>query len=280
MKKTVSFLLIAALVISLVPFSAVAGGIVLTGIESISYTPADENAYVYYENTNGDWQKDGQSNDYFNYRINFNENDVLTVNYSNDTVKQYVAVFNNGIEFVSADNEVLKSWDDVGIFNDQYNEHWYSGGTYTFYVEYLGYKAPVTASVINNPVVSISYQPRSEVVEYFEYGGNFQTDNDNNTYYRYNVISINTGDRLTVTYNDDRGTVEYVCLGSLFVVILDEHLLDYVLHLFYSTGISFELLHDLFREVGEIDTRHLLAVDRFVGRINGVEDLGFIERHL
>ena len=76
------------------------------------------------------------------------------------------------------------------------------------------------------------------------------------------------------------GTVEDVSLGGLFPVILDEHCLDDILHLLYSACIAVELLYYLLCEIGIVDARHLLALYRLIGSIDGVEDLGLIERHL
>ena len=74
--------------------------------------------------------------------------------------------------------------------------------------------------------------------------------------------------------------VQDVCLCCLFPVILDEHRLDDILHLLDCAGLAIQLLYDLFREVSEVDTRHLLAVDCLVSSVYGVEDLRLIERHL
>ena len=207
MKKLVSFLVIAALILSLLPFSVFAAD-----ISKIEYTPADENAYVFCEGENAEIRHDDELDvDYFSYIINFNVGDTLSVYYGDTTRKDYVAEFIGGeLYFVNGD-ERLRQWVDVNRYEDQYENHWQPGNEYTFYIQYAGFNAPVTAKIIENPVDSITYTPSKGVVtRYFETGGQMDTDANENEYYRYNVIERGTGDVLTVSYNDGRGDIDYV----------------------------------------------------------------------
>lgn len=223
MKKLVSFLLITALVLSFMPFSAFA--VEITGI---SYATADEDSYTFYEGENSESRFDETSgSSYYYYIINFNVGDTLTVLYSDNSQKDYVAEFIEGeLYFVNGD-ERLKQWEDVSRFENQQSEHWSVGGTYTFYVEYAGFRAPVTAEILENPVDSISYTPRDGfITRYFETGGYFDIDADAHEYYRYNVHQRSTGDILTVNYNDGRGGVDYVMTFDpqpMYVSTVDEN---------------------------------------------------------
>lgn len=199
MKKIVSFLLIAALVLSFVPFSAFA-----TEISSISYAPADENAYTFYEGQNCEYR-----NDRYYYVLNFNEGDVLTVTFSDTTEKPYTAERIDGEIYFVCGEEKLLQWEDVGRYDEQELTPW-GIGEHTFYVEYAGKRAPVTANILPNPIDSISYTPRDgAITRYFETGGHIEKDDAGEDYYWYNSIEHSSGDILTVNYNDGRGSVDY-----------------------------------------------------------------------
>ena len=64
MKKIVSFLLLAALVFSFMPLSALA--VEITGI---SYTPADENTFTFYEGEKSETRFDEAENRNYYYYV-------------------------------------------------------------------------------------------------------------------------------------------------------------------------------------------------------------------
>ena len=206
MKKIISFLLIAALVLSFVPFSAFA-----VEITSIEFTPANPDAFVFYQGQNTeDRVVESTGEHYLSYRTDFSAGDTLTVHFSDESSKDYVADWIDGeIYFVNGD-EKLKQWDDVTRFDNQENEHWLVGGEYTFYVEYSFKQAPVTARIIPSPVDSISYTSSRPIVCYSEAGGYFDIDAEGREYYHYNAFGRYSDDILTVNYSDGRGSVDYI----------------------------------------------------------------------
>ncbi|MBR5923236.1 MAG: hypothetical protein IKZ59_05520 [Clostridia bacterium] len=205
MKKIISVLLAVALIISLVPLYAFA-----ITVTSIDFTPADPNAYVFYEGQNAETRYDESTGEsYIAYNINFSQGDTLTLHYSDGSQKDYVADFIDGeIYFINGD-EKLMQWQDVTKFDNQADEHWVVGGEYTFDVVYGNFTTPVTAKIIPNPVDSISYTSSRPITCYFEAGGSSDIDAEGNDYYHYNAFVRFYNDVLTVNYNDGRGTVDY-----------------------------------------------------------------------
>ena len=201
MKKIVSFLLIAALVLSLVPFSAFAQ----KAVASISYTTEYHDLI---EDADGEWDNE---DDYFRYSCNFHVGDQLTVNYSSGESKLFTAEFIDGELYFTAENaEPIRQWDDIVTSHNQRENHWVVGGEYTYSVEYMGKQTNVAVRVVENPVNSISYTPKAGYVKrYFEAGGSFDIDEEGNEYYRYSVPERSNDDVLTVNYGDGRGTVDY-----------------------------------------------------------------------
>ncbi len=233
MKKIVSVLVILALMLSLMPLYTFA-----VSITGISYTPADENAYVYYEGEGAEdrVEPDGETH-YLSYNVNFNENDVLTVNYSDGSSKAFTAarLGDGELYFINGDQQ-LKQWEDVTRFDNQEQEHWVVGGEYTFYIVYGNFSTPLTAKILPNPVDSISYTSARPITCYFETGGNFDIDADGTDYYRYNAFTRFSGDVLTVNYSDGRGSVDYTLrfdpemgyysAGGEFISDRDVHMFD------------------------------------------------------
>ena len=129
MKRFVSFLLVAVLVLSFLQLSAFS-----VSITSISFTPADKDAYTFYEGENAEWKHDDSTDtDYYSYAINFNEGDTLTVNFSDGSKKDYIADFIDGEIYFVNGNEAIKQWDDITREEDQWENHWTVGNEYTFY---------------------------------------------------------------------------------------------------------------------------------------------------
>ena len=204
MKKIISLALALALVISAVPLFAFADE---KEVESISYKPIKD--IVFYEYANGEWTNDHSDNSYYFYHTNFNSGDILTVNYTGNTSKQFTCIIGGDAVFKSDDGETLYSWQDVSIYHNQEEEKWQPNGKYQYFVEYAGKKAPVDVTVLENPVVSIEYYPVEQLKLYFETDGHFDIDDEAIEYFKYDVWKINTGDMLRVNYTDR--TVEYTC---------------------------------------------------------------------
>ncbi|MBR5923333.1 MAG: hypothetical protein IKZ59_06015, partial [Clostridia bacterium] len=209
MKKIISFLLVTALILSLVPFSAFA-----VTVTSIDFTPADPNAYVFYEGQNAETRFDDSTGEsYTAYNINFSQGDTLTVHYSDGSQKDFVADWIDGeIYFINGDEKLLQ-WQDVTKYDNQGEEHWVVGGEYTFYVVYVAgqIRTPVTAKIIPSPVDSISYKSGRPIVYYSETNGQIDIDVEGHEFFRYSHIRYlgDYPDVLTVNYNDGRGSVDY-----------------------------------------------------------------------
>ena len=192
-------------------------------VDSISFTAGISR--VFYKGKSGKFETDRDGNEYFRYDTGWFENgDVLSVTYNDGRGKvDYTFVRDdNGEFFVSnvADNAPIDAHDVE--FNDwQYDVHWTQTGSYSISVSYLGANADFTASVVDSPVAEISYTP-ANAAEAFEYtNGMYLAENDN-PFFEY-WFPMCDGDVITVTYNDDRGTVDYTCRydeeleGNIFV---------------------------------------------------------------
>ena len=192
-------------------------------VDSISFTAGISR--VFYKDKSGKFETDRDGNEYFRYDTGWFENgDVLSVTYNDGRGKvDYTFVRDdNGEFFVSnvADNAPIDAHDVE--FNDwQDDVHWTQTGSYSISVSYLGANADFTASVVDSPVAEISYTP-ANAAEAFEYtNGMYLAENDN-PFFEY-WFPMCDGDVITVTYNDDRGTVDYTCRydeeleGNIFV---------------------------------------------------------------
>ncbi|MBR3144733.1 MAG: hypothetical protein IKF53_02435 [Clostridia bacterium] len=202
MKKVLTLIISVLLILTAFPIMTFAAD-----LESISYKPLED--VVYYEYSDGEWTKDHQNNDYFFYHTNFHIGDILTLNYSDTTSIEYTAVFeNNEIVFVSNNNNRLMSWRDVSIYHEQEQEKWQANNSYTYYVEYSGFRAPVKVEIKVNPVKSIEYK-KANNIEMFKDSNTSIDYFEGNEYVRYNYRSKEPGDILTITDNNDNKK-EYV----------------------------------------------------------------------
>ena len=204
MKKIVSFLLIAALVLSIVPFSVFAHSVFVEDeIISISYsTEYDE----LIENIDGEW--DNQDN-YFRYHCGFHEGDQLTVNYSISDPKVFTAEFIDGELYFTAENEApIQQWVDIFTSHNQREQNWVVGGEYTYKVEYMGMQTDVSVRIVKNPISALVYTPVSDI-EVYECTGGEWIDVEGQQVYRYSPPWFRVGDRLSITYSENGETVVY-----------------------------------------------------------------------
>ena len=138
----------------------------------------------------------------------YNEGDSIVVTDKRNNEKVYTARRDerNDIYFVASDGEQL-DWEFLRRDSNQYDEPWSLGGDNNeYYIEYYGARAYVKCEVVSNPVDSISYVPK-DATTYFEGTNTYHDDFENRDYYER--PRTNFGDKLTVNYNDGRGTVEY-----------------------------------------------------------------------
>lgn len=204
MKKIISFLLISALVLSIVPFSAFAQSVILQDdIVSISY---DTEYHELMENIDGEW--DNQDN-YFRYYCNFHAGDRLTVNYSISDPKVFTAEYiDRELYFTAENEEPIKQWEDIFTSHNQRENNWVVGGEYTYKVEYMGMQADVSVKVVANPISAVVYTPVSDI-EVYEYTGGEWIDVDGQPVYEYMPPWFKVGDRLSITYSENGETVVY-----------------------------------------------------------------------
>ncbi|MGN0654943.1 MAG: leucine-rich repeat domain-containing protein, partial [Oscillospiraceae bacterium] len=213
-------------------------------VESISFKLSD--SFVLYENSFGNyhtgyWIYDPETDDdqyvketWFEYStwelINRIVGNVLTVNYNDGRgTVEYICEFDEeaGFRYVSESGEVIEE-NEVWAWSDQCDgpSYWWKAGADNYMtVSYFNKNCQAPVEIKENPVEAISYQPSNSIVYELNENGywveNWAYDEENDEYYEdgewfsYKKPEINReGDILSVTYNDERGTVDYVCHSS------------------------------------------------------------------
>ncbi|MBO4693641.1 MAG: dockerin type I repeat-containing protein [Clostridia bacterium] len=205
MKKLLSFLLVLSIIITLVPFSVFAQGVVTSISYKTEYT-------AFYECAYGEWDDHNDQDVYFRYNCNFHQGDELTVYYSDSQPKVFVAQFiENELYFVAENEAPIKQCEDIYIYNNQREEHWYIGGTgYKFTVNYMGCSADVPVTIETNPISSVSYIPVSgQKTIYENTHGEWCVDEHGNSFYKYRSLGFDFGDVLEITYTETGETEKY-----------------------------------------------------------------------
>ena len=122
--------------------------IVESDVESISYQR--KNPVVLNEFDNGEWATNAEGSQFYNYRFSHcEEGDILTVNYTNGTSKDFVCEFDDKEQresFVAGDGERL-SIDDVDIRDNQWDEPWSAGWDNVYSVTFRGITTTVPVTV-------------------------------------------------------------------------------------------------------------------------------------
>ena len=205
MKKLISVILSAVMVLALLPITAFANE-----VESIAYQPR-ESITAYYE-TNGEWRKDNnQVDEYFYYFgvVGYGQNDKLFVTYSNEETVEFTGTYDEeGFAFVAANGSRITQ-DDFTLRDDQQNVHWNLGDDNYYYIEYAGQTAAVQVTVVKNPIKAISYTPAKSLTVIENTGGEWRYDDEENPYYDYSPPDFSAGDVLSITYTDSGDTVDY-----------------------------------------------------------------------
>ncbi len=222
MKKIISVLLVFTLVMTLMPLSVFARGevvslshsIILNPVDSISYTPREGCITRYFE-MGGNFEDDGNGGNYYRYNvIERSTGDVLTVNYNDGRgTVNYVLKSEPEWMYVSEtdENDIILE-NDVDMFDEQWKTHYALGDSNYVYVEYMGKRATVRVSIINNPISSLIYVPARDIEIYENSNGWWDTDESGDPVYRYNSPRFSAGDRLEITYSDTGDTVVYTYL--------------------------------------------------------------------
>lgn len=165
----------------------------------------------YYDEENNEWYYEYE--DYYRYYIPYlDDGDTLTIEYKNGETITYVYgafhyddVYDWG--FISEDGELLQG--GYYFSSEQEIQPWDVGEHY-FKFYFQGVKALVPASIIENPIASITYN-HGEPYQLIENSdGEWCMDWEiNEKYFSYNTI-FKDGDVITIEYNDGRDSVDYV----------------------------------------------------------------------
>lgn len=192
-----------------------------THVKSVEFNPFEpikicqnDRAYGKYKTV----KEKGKSVTYFQYDLTntiFKNGNEITVNYNNgkksvtyDYDYHEIHTFSPGWNgdscgyiFDSDKEDITLKDSDVRITTTQSSKHWDKPGTYYATLTVFGKNVKVPVIIEKSPVRKIEYFPAEKI----NHVGEISKDEffvDRSTYFNY-------GDRLKVTYNDKRGTVEY-----------------------------------------------------------------------
>lgn len=190
-------------------------------VKSIAYTPVKEKVLT--EGVDGYWtseysEEDDKLIDFFHYRFSYNEGDILSVEWLDNSkgVVDYVySLVKDGNTyvpmFVSKEGEVLPNGNDLRFSDNQYEEHWVAPGQYYFDLYYNSVSTRVKVSIIGNPIESIEYSTLEDHTLLEGKDGFFTTDYQGNEYFHY-FVDFKPGDILTVYWSDEsKAPTVYVC---------------------------------------------------------------------
>ena len=213
MKKIVSFLIAVAILMSMIPVTAIAFGIGLDSIKAIEYRPYSPR--VLYEETGGNWSyEENGIEQYYQYNVvSYSTGDVLSIIYNDDTRVDYTCEFDDEThEFIYRSNggDTIDRF-EVDMYDEQWQHHFYIETENFYYVRYQGKTASIPVTIIKNPVSSIAFVPSNPIVIYEHSNGEWDHD-DSGDYYRYYGYSFVQGDKLFVTYTESGEEVEYTYL--------------------------------------------------------------------
>ena len=187
-------------------------------VESIEFTPANPEDYTLFFEVDGRLNGEGFGEPYFHYYTpDLCEGDVLTVKYTDGSTIDYI--YDEGYWY-GEDNYQKNGWfsengeeiDEsktyVHFYNNQEDTHWTLGSDNYITVEYMfkEYKIPVT--IIENPVESIEFTPKTayEFIEnldgYWDDRYNEETGEDEEYFYYQAQDIYNYDNALTVNYTD------------------------------------------------------------------------------
>lgn len=159
--------------------------------------------FEFYENCGGYWE-----DEYFNYNIDFHSDDSITLNYNDGTPSTTYYYFYE-YTFVNENDENDKI--RVKVNHNQYDEHWFLGGEYYFTVKYKNYEQQVPVSIVENPVESISFEPKTKPFVYEGYDSTIENFEDGqHCLFDYDPIKL--GDVIVVNYKDST-TDRFTCVG-------------------------------------------------------------------
>lgn len=172
-------------------------------ILSIEFIPLNVAKII--ENINGGYNEDLDCYMY-NYPRVLN-GDKLIINYRDVALGrvEYTAEFDNSKKvtmFVPDSGDAIVLDDRFGFGSDQFDNPWTVGENH-YFISFLGRVTEVPVIIVENNIKGISFKPAS-MLQIWE--GDYSVDTDPETgkeYNHYNIPHFNTGDTLTVEYNDD-----------------------------------------------------------------------------
>lgn len=186
-------------------------------VESITYTPAT--THFYYENKDGEWEKDANNQDYYKYGYWFENDDKLKIKLKNNEEKNYTyKAYDEYQGFYNDNDELLEP--DVWINTDQETNHWYIGGENNYYtLNYKGIETKYYFEIKENPIKFAKFIPSTKRVCIENIDGEKRTttiwnettqQNEEEEYFEYFYEEFIDGDKLEVEYKDEnKGKITY-----------------------------------------------------------------------
>ena len=163
--------------------------------------------FEFYENCNGYW--DDEYDNYFRYYVGFHSDDTITLNYNDGTPSATYYYYLDEDTFVNENDENDKI--RVDLNHNQGEEHWLLGSENYFTVEYKNYEQQVPVSIVENPVESISFEPKTKPLVYEGYDSTIENFEDGqHCIFDYDPIKL--GDVIVVNYKDSTAD-RFTCVG-------------------------------------------------------------------
>ena len=167
--------------------------IVENSVESVTFIP--KKPFEIKENSHGFWKNDKNGENYYDYNIAFNDEDTLSVKYKDGQTVEYI--YNSEVDqFASNEGDVI----DYIIDDDQYENHWTAGNTYSFKLICHGKSLTFPVTIVEDPYATISIEyiltDPYEIIE--NTNGYWATDENGDKYFHYNYDCAAPGSSLVV----------------------------------------------------------------------------------
>ena len=172
-------------------------------IESVQMAPI-----TIIENTTGSFYNEGEEDEWFYYNWTHKINAIITMK-NGDVVK-----VENSWDFYYQDQ-----WYSFMQDNEQHENHWKVGNTYTVTTKVAGYEVQVPVSIVESPIMSFTVEPIS-IIEHTDGYYNFAGPEDEYFWYRwtekinYTITmkdnQVYTGQGSGFQYNGDWYSFEHV----------------------------------------------------------------------
>lgn len=190
-------------------------------VSSIEFNPIKP--YKFFVNTNGysslyaKYDEDGKylgNYSAWHYNWSYNVGDVLTVHYTNGTVKDYTYYYNDYQDygFKSANGENLEN---VYTDNSQDTTPWTVGNDNSVTITYSGRTATVPVTILENPIEKLTFEPKKAVEIKEKTNGYWRKFNADKFFYYY-VPSFSKGDKLIVKLKNGSTDVYTFYSGSKY----------------------------------------------------------------